>query len=87
MIDLHAGYAAAVRAALPDAAIAVDHFHLIMLGNKAVTAVRQRVTRDLLRWTGPEDRPDMGEPEIVATRARTPVGGGDGADVERLCRS
>ncbi|MCA1707723.1 MAG: transposase, partial [Actinobacteria bacterium] len=30
VIDPHAGYAAAVRAALPDAAIAVDHFHLIM---------------------------------------------------------
>ncbi|HWM03156.1 MAG TPA: transposase [Actinophytocola sp.] len=44
-MSLHAGYAAAVRAALPDALIAVDHFHLIMLANKAVTAVRQRVTR------------------------------------------
>ena len=48
MIDPHAGYAAAVRAAVPDALIAVDHFHLIMLANTAVTAVRQRVTRDLL---------------------------------------
>ena len=52
VIDPHAGYAAAVRAALPDALIAVDHFHLIMLGNKAVTAVRQRVTRDLLGRRG-----------------------------------
>ena len=52
VIDPHAGYAAAVRAVLPDAAIAVDHFHLIMLGNKAVTAVRQRVTRDLLDRRG-----------------------------------
>jgi transposase len=52
LIDPHAGYAAAVRAALPDAAIAVDHFHLIMLANKAVTAVRQRVTRDLLGRRG-----------------------------------
>jgi transposase len=48
VIDPHAGYAAAVRAVLPEARIAVDHFHLIMLANKAVTAVRQRVTRDLL---------------------------------------
>src|SRR3954462_10968893 len=47
VIDPHAGYAAAVRAALPDAAIAVDHFHLVMLANKAVTAVRQRVNRVL----------------------------------------
>jgi hypothetical protein len=30
----------------------VDHFHLAMLGNKAVTAVRQRVTRDLLGRRG-----------------------------------
>jgi transposase len=52
VIDPHAGYAAAVRAALPDVAIAVDHFHLIMLANRAVTAVRQRVTRDLLDRRG-----------------------------------
>ncbi len=52
VIDPHAGYAAAVRAALPDAVIAVDHFHLIMLANKVVTAVRQRVTRDLLGRRG-----------------------------------
>ena len=52
VIDPHAGYAAAVRAALPDARIAVDHFHLIMLANKAVTAVRQRVTRDRLGRRG-----------------------------------
>jgi transposase len=52
VIDPHAGYAAAVRAALPEAAVAVDHFHLIMLANKTVTAVRQRVTRDLLGRRG-----------------------------------
>jgi transposase len=52
VIDPHAGYAAAVRAALPDAQLAVDHFHLIMLANRVVTAVRQRVTRDLLGRRG-----------------------------------
>jgi transposase len=52
VIDPHAGYAAAVREALPEAAIAVDHFHLVMLANKTVTAVRQRVTRDLLGRRG-----------------------------------
>lgn len=52
VIDPHAGYAAAVRASLPEARIAVDHFHLIMLANKAVTAVRQRVTQDLLGRRG-----------------------------------
>jgi transposase len=57
VIDPHAGYAAAVRAALPDAQIAVDHFHLIMLANKVVTAVRQRVTRDLLDRRGRKSDP------------------------------
>jgi transposase len=52
VIDPHAGYAVAVRTVLPDAQIAVDHFHLIMLANKAVTAVRQRVTRELLGRRG-----------------------------------
>jgi transposase len=42
VIDPHAGYAAAVRTVLPNARLAVDHFHLIMLANRAVTAVRQR---------------------------------------------
>ncbi|MBA3575723.1 MAG: ISL3 family transposase [Pseudonocardiales bacterium] len=57
VIDPHAGYAAAVRAALPDAVIAVDHFHLIMLANKAVTAVRQRVTREQLGRRGRKTDP------------------------------
>jgi transposase len=57
VIDPHAGYAAAVRAALPDARVAVDHFHLIMLANTAVTAVRQRVTRDLLDRRGRKTDP------------------------------
>jgi hypothetical protein len=39
VIDPHAGDTAAVRAALPDAQVAVDHFHLIMLGNKPSPAV------------------------------------------------
>jgi transposase len=52
VIDPHAGYAAAVRAVLPHARIAVDHFHLIMLANRAVTAVGQRVTRELLGRRG-----------------------------------
>jgi transposase len=57
VIDPHAGYAAAVRAVLPDARVAVDHFHLVMLANKAVTAVRQRVTRDLLDRRGRKTDP------------------------------
>jgi transposase len=57
VIDPHAGYAAAVRAALPAAKLAVDHFHLIMLANKAVTVVRQRVTREYLGRRGRKTDP------------------------------
>ncbi len=57
VIDPHAGYAAAVRAALPTARIAVDHFHLIMLANRTVTAVRQRVTREQLGRRGRRQDP------------------------------
>lgn len=42
-IDQCAPYAA-VRQLLPHARIAVDHFHLVLAANRAVTTVRQRVT-------------------------------------------
>ena len=45
-IDPSAPYAAGIRRALPDARIVVDHFHLVMLGNKMVTDVRQRALRE-----------------------------------------
>jgi transposase len=57
VIDPHAGYARAVRELLPQARIAVDHFHLILLANKAVTAVRQRVTREQLGRRGRKTDP------------------------------
>jgi transposase len=68
VIDPHAGYAAAVRAAQPDARVAVDHFHLIMLGNRAVTAVRQRVTRDLLDRRGRKTDPTWATGVPTTTR-------------------
>jgi transposase len=48
-IDPAAVYATAIRTPglLPNATIVVDHFHLVKLGNEAVTKVRQRVTWDL----------------------------------------
>jgi transposase len=46
-IDPAAAYAAAVRTALPDAVLVVDHFHLIQLANTMLTDVRRRLTRDL----------------------------------------
>jgi hypothetical protein len=51
-LDPSAPYAAAVRDALPAARVAVDHFHLVALANAAVTAVRQRVTREQLGRRG-----------------------------------
>lgn len=44
-IDPSAAYRAAVQAALPNATIVADHFHLVRLANEMVTDVRQRVTR------------------------------------------
>jgi transposase len=52
VIDPHARYARAVRELLPHAVLAVDHFHLVLLANCAVAAVRQRVTRELLHRRG-----------------------------------
>ena len=48
-IDPAAVYAAAIRTPglLPNATIVVDHFHLVKLGNDALTKVRRRVTWDL----------------------------------------
>lgn len=52
VIDPSAPYASGIRAALPDALIAVDHFHLVQLANQMVTDVRQRVTREQLGRRG-----------------------------------
>ena len=52
VIDPSAPYASGIRAALPDALIAVDGWHLVALANQMVTEVRQRVTRDLLGRRG-----------------------------------
>lgn len=46
MIDPFAPYACGIRAALPHARIAVDHWHLVRLANEMVTEVRQRVARE-----------------------------------------
>ena len=52
VIDPSAPYASGIRAALPNALIAVDKWHLVALANQVVTEVRQRVTRDLLGRRG-----------------------------------
>lgn len=45
VIDPSAPYASGIRAALPHARIAVDHWHLVRLANEMVTEVRQRLSR------------------------------------------
>jgi transposase len=52
VIDPSAPYASGVRAALPDARIALDKWHLVALANQMVTEVRQRVTRERLGRRG-----------------------------------
>jgi transposase len=52
VIDPSAPYASGIRAALPEALIAVDGWHLVALANQMVTEVRQRVTRDQLGRRG-----------------------------------
>jgi len=52
VIDPSAPYASGIRAALPHARIAVDHFHLVRLANEMVTDVRQRVAREQLGRRG-----------------------------------
>jgi transposase len=52
VIDPSAPYASGIRAALPNALIAVDKWHLVALANQMLTEVRQRVARGLLGRRG-----------------------------------
>ena len=52
VIDPSAPYASGIRAALPHAQIAVDHWHLVRLANDTLTDVRQRVAREQLGRRG-----------------------------------
>lgn len=45
-IDPSAAFRKAIRTHLPRAAVSVDTFHLVKLGNDAMTAVRQRLVRE-----------------------------------------
>jgi len=51
-LDPSAPFAAAIRRALPQATIVVDHWHLVRLANQVVTEVRQRVAREQLGRRG-----------------------------------
>jgi hypothetical protein len=84
VIDPHACSAAAVRAVLPDAAIAVDHFHLVMLANKTGSPRRANASA-AISWSAAAARPPhVGQPAGAVARPRAPVAGGAGTDVERL---
>jgi hypothetical protein len=45
-VDPSAPYTSGIRRALPQARIVLDHVHLVMLGNKMLTDVRQRVQHE-----------------------------------------
>lgn len=62
-IDPCAAYARAVRDALPQATIVVDHFHLVRLANEMVTTVRRRVT-----WEQRDRRGRKADPEWANRR-------------------
>jgi transposase len=79
VIDRSAPYAAGIRAALPHARIAVDHWHLVRLANQAVTEVRQRVTRDQHGRRGLERDPVWAHRHLLLTA-------GDGLTVRQLMR-
>jgi transposase len=73
VIDPHAGYARAVRELLPYAVLAVDHFCLILLANRAVTAVRQRATRELLDRRGRASDPPWANRRAAAASPNPPA--------------
>ncbi|MGO1975260.1 MAG: ISL3 family transposase [Propionibacteriaceae bacterium] len=56
-MDPSATYRSAIGAALPEAQVSVDHWHLVRLANLMVTAVRQRVARE---WLGRRGRASDG---------------------------
>jgi transposase len=62
VIDPSAPYAAGIRAALPQARIAVDKWHLVALANLMVTQVRQRISRQL------HGRRGIGTDQVWASR-------------------
>jgi transposase len=56
-LDPYEGYATALRRALPDATLVVDHFHLIRLGNQVVDEVRRRTQQETLGHRGRKGDP------------------------------
>jgi len=68
VIDPCAPYASGVPAALPQARIAVDHWHLVRLANQMVTDVRQPVTRQHHGPAQTQGRRRLGAPAPAVDR-------------------
>ena len=67
VIDPSAPYASGIRTALPDAKIAVDKFHLVLLANQMLTAVRQRRTREQFDRRGRKTDPPWAHRRMLLT--------------------
>jgi transposase len=67
VIDPSAPYASGITTALPHAQIAVDHWHLVRLGNDMVTEVRQRVAREQLGRRGQAVDPAWAHRRLLLT--------------------
>lgn len=78
-------YAKAIRTPglLPNATIAVDHFHLVKLANDAVTKARRRVIRELKNRRDRKRDPEWANRRRLASSTRTAVGQTLRNDVER----
>jgi hypothetical protein len=73
VIDPSAPYASGIRAALPDAKIAVDKWHLVALANQMVTEGSATRHPRPARPARHGRRPGLGEPAAAAHRRRTPL--------------
>ena len=72
-IDPSAAFGKALRTHLPCAAVSVDPFHLLMLGNAAMTAVRQRLARERTARRGTLADPAWAHRQLLLRGAQNPV--------------
>ncbi len=80
---MSAGYAKAVRQALPHARVAVDHFHVVKLANQMIDDVRRRTTQALRGRRGRScDRSGPATGGCSAGRNGSPIPSGE--DVHKL---
>lgn len=70
-IDPYQGYATALRRALPQAQVVVDHFHAVRLANQVVDEVRRRTQQETSGHRGRKGDPLYGIRHLL-DRTRTP---------------